>query len=145
MALDACGFFPDATFSLSSDSRLPSFLKLPPGQSRSDVVVSMSYYVQTNGRVARFVMSTSHGDTITKVAGKLSGLKPIVSPNSRNGYPSYEAITVGGLVEVIEHRAMEPIFYITDDAEVRRLFGAPTSNNRLEQRVSASSREGGVE
>jgi len=32
-------------------------------------------------------------------------------------------LTANGFTEVIEHRHMEPIFYITDDPEVRRKLG----------------------
>lgn len=35
-----------------------------------------------------------------------------------SGYPAYEAITVDGITEIIEHRKMEPVFYVTDDASV---------------------------
>jgi hypothetical protein len=30
---------------------------------------------------------------------------------------------VNGITEVIEHRRMEPVFYISDDLEVRRKLG----------------------
>ncbi len=115
MALNGCGFFPEATFTLSPASRLPSWFKLPPGYSRADVTVSMSYFVLSNGSIARFKMSTTRGETISRVTGTLRGLKPSVLPGSHDGYPSYEVISVNGMVEVVEHRAMEPIFYVTDD------------------------------
>jgi len=38
-------------------------------------------------------------------------------------YPSYEIITVGRTTEVIEHRKMEPIFYVTDDPSVLSKLG----------------------
>jgi hypothetical protein len=144
LLLIGCGFFPESTFTLSPESRLPSWLKLPPGHSRSDVEVSMSYFVGLTGRTARFTMSTPNGDPIAKVTGKLSGLNPTDSPDSRSGYPGYEVIIVDGVVEVIEHRDMQPIFYVTDDAEVLKRFGLPTSNKRLERsRVAYSVSQGG--
>lgn len=36
----------------------------------------------------------------------------------RREYPSYEVITANGLSKAIEHRAMEPVFYISDDPTV---------------------------
>ncbi len=30
----------------------------------------------------------------------------------------YEVVTVNGITDVIEHRAMEPLFYMSDDREV---------------------------
>jgi len=35
----------------------------------------------------------------------------------------YEVLTANGISEVVEHRRMEPIFYINDDPEVRRKLG----------------------
>jgi len=35
-----------------------------------------------------------------------------------NRYPSYEIITVGKATEVIEHRKMGPVFYVTDEPAV---------------------------
>ena len=40
-----------------------------------------------------------------------------------SGYPSYEVITVNGVIEIIEHRKLEPIFYITDDLAVLKELG----------------------
>ena len=37
-------------------------------------------------------------------------------------YPAYEAITVNGITQIIEHKKMEPIFYVTDDAAVAKQF-----------------------
>lgn len=37
-------------------------------------------------------------------------------------YPAYEAITVNGITEIIEHRKMEPIFYVTDDPTVWKQY-----------------------
>ena len=139
MVLNGCGLFPEATFALSPASRLPSWFRLPPGHSRADVTVSMSYFTLPNGRIAQLKMSTTRGETISKVTGTLRGLKPSVLPGSHNGYPSYEVIGVNGMVEVIEHRAMEPIFYVTDDIDVRKALGVTTSNNRFERSRGASS------
>jgi hypothetical protein len=140
MSLNGCGFLPEATFTLSPTSRLPSWFELPPGYSRADVTVSMSYFVLSNGRTARLKMSTIRGETIAKVTGTLRSLNPSVLPGSHDGYPSYEVISVNGIVEVVEHRAMEPIFYVTDDIDVRKNLGLTASNNRFERsRVMVTS------
>jgi hypothetical protein len=31
----------------------------------------------------------------------------------------YEAITANGITEIIEHRRMEPVFYVNDDPALR--------------------------
>jgi hypothetical protein len=45
---------PESTFQLADDSRLPKWIQLPAGQSRSDIAVEMSYYVLPWGRKAVF-------------------------------------------------------------------------------------------
>ena len=57
------------------------------------------------------------------------GLEPIYlgskADKPENQYPAYEIITCKGITEVIEHRAMEPIFFVTDDPGVLRRLGLP--------------------
>src|SRR5260370_28279158 len=36
--------FPESTFQLASESRLPKWITLPPGLTRSDVSIKMSYF-----------------------------------------------------------------------------------------------------
>jgi hypothetical protein len=40
-----------------------------------------------------------------------------------SGYPAYEVITVNGMTDIIEHRKMEPMFYMTDDPAVWKELG----------------------
>jgi hypothetical protein len=52
---------------------------------------------------------------LAKVSGKTKDLRPERQPFH---YPRYVAITVNGVTDIIEHRTMEPIFYVTDDPAV---------------------------
>ncbi len=122
-----CDWFPEATFELASESRLPKWVTLPPGLTRPDVTIKVSYYVKPWGGSATFILKDKNGQIRTKVYGKLRGLgpNPLKHPPQGfpPGYPSYEVITVNGITEIIEHRKMEPIFYITDDPAVRKELG----------------------
>jgi hypothetical protein len=40
--------------------------------------------------------------------------------SNRTPYPTYEILTANESTEMIEHRRMDPMFYISDDPEVRR-------------------------
>ena len=42
-------------------------------------------------------------------------------------YPIYEVETTSGIAEVIEYKRMEPVFYVTDDPEVRAKLGLAIS------------------
>jgi hypothetical protein len=73
------------------------------------------------------MLRDAKGKTLTKVSGKVRGRGPNQlkesRPGSPTGYPSYEVITVNGMTEIIEHRKMEPTFYVSDDPAVRKELG----------------------
>jgi len=122
-----CAWFPESTFELASKSRLPKWITLPPGLTRADVSITMSYYVKPWGSSATFILKDTKGQILKKVDGKVKGLEPFhlkhSPPGSAPGYPSYELISVNGVTEIIEHRKPEPIFYITDDPAVWKELG----------------------
>jgi hypothetical protein len=125
-----CGWFPESTFELASESRLPKWITLPPGPTRADVTITMSYYIMPWGSSARFRLRDKKGQVLTKVSGKVKGSEPFQlkhpPPGFPPGYPAYEVVTVNGMTEIIEHKKQEPIFYITDDPAVRKELGVGT-------------------
>lgn len=129
LSLVGCSYFPESSFELARDSRLPSWFTLPPGLSREDVTVKMNYYVKQSGRTVTFVLLNAKQGKLAEAKGTLKGLEPSKlkdpSSGSPTGYPLYEIITVNGITEIIEHRKMEPIFYITDDRAVWAGIGVP--------------------
>jgi hypothetical protein len=110
-----CELFPESTFELASDSRLPKWITLPPGHTRSDVSITMNYYSMPWGGRATFILQDTKTRIRTEVRGKTRGLGPNQLkhplPGFPPGYPAYEVITVNGITEIIEHRKPEPIFY----------------------------------
>jgi len=86
----------------------------------------MDYYTGPNGGTATFTLRNARtGSKIAKFDGTLKGSQPLYLENAkgRDIYPSYEIITVGRMTEVIEHRKMEPVFYVTDDPTVLSKLG----------------------
>jgi hypothetical protein len=126
-AIVGCRWFPESTFELTSESRLPKWTTLPPGLTRADVSIRMSYYITPWGRNATFILQDKKGRTLTRAYGKEKGSEPFQLKHPPQGfppgYPAYEVITVNGITEIIEHRKMEPIFYITDDPAVWKELG----------------------
>ncbi len=126
LTIKGCELFPEATFTLASDSRLPKWVTLPPGLTRADVSLTMSYYSMPWGGSARFILLDKNKQTIEKENGKMRCRAPFELENPPrgfpSGYPAYEAITVHGITEIIEHRKMEPIFYVTDDTAVWKQY-----------------------
>jgi hypothetical protein len=77
-SLLGCGFFAESSFDLSPESRLPKWFTLPPGISRSDVSVTMAYYIDSSGRTATFTLSSpKRMFTIAQANGKVRGLEPL--------------------------------------------------------------------
>lgn len=122
-----CEWFPESTFELSRESRLPKWISLPPGLTRADASITMSYYVMPWGGRTVFILRDAKGQARTKARGKNRGLGPseLKHPPQGfpSGYPAYEVITVNGTTDIIEHRKMEPIFYVTDDPAVWKELG----------------------
>jgi hypothetical protein len=119
----------ESDFDLTPESRLPRWFALPASVARTDVTVNLTYYGPLVGsqRTATVVLRTRQGQTLQQVVATLKGHEPqTLKPYSGTGripYPMYEVLTANGFTEVIEHRRMEPIFYISDDPEVRRKLG----------------------
>ena len=122
LVVAGCSYFPESSFTLADESRVPRWLTLKPGQSRAEVRVTVDYYIDQSGRTATFTLFNSLGIPVQRVTGQLRGLYPLkrktALPGFPEGYPSYEVISVGSQVEIIEHRQMEPIFYVSDDPNV---------------------------
>jgi hypothetical protein len=84
----------------------------------------MDYYSHSGLPDARFkLLDAKTKRKLAEADGTMSGLQPVMLKTPKDGYrmvyPSYEVITVAGVTEIIEHRRAEPIFYITDDPDVR--------------------------
>lgn len=117
----------ESSFELASESRLPKWFKLPEGKSRTDFTVRLDYYSSFKGGnvVLKFCAKDSFF-CVKKIKAERNGpsielKKPPVG--SAKGYPAYEIITVDGVTEVIEHRKMEPVFYLVDDPAILAELG----------------------
>jgi hypothetical protein len=132
LTLNSCGYFPESSFELAPSSRSPRWIALPPGLSRNQVTVTMDYYVSPIGRTVAFRLYDSHKQQRLKVSGYTQGDHPLTlkspPPGFPPGYPTYEVITINGLPDVVEHRALEPVFYMTADPAVLQELGVPANN-----------------
>jgi len=109
-----CEMFPESSFELARDSRLPKWIALLPGLTRADVSLTMNYYAWPWGNRVSFMLRDNKGKLLERITNKMYCGEPF------KGYPDYNAITVNGVTDIIEHKKMEPIFYISDDAAVRK-------------------------
>ena len=123
----------EASFALAPESRLPKWFELPEGKSRNEFNVTMDYYIGLNGREAVFKLYSKESSIyLQKVIGTQRGDRPLKLTKPPAGfpkhYPGYEVITVNGVTDIIEHRKMESIFYVTDDPAIWKEFGVETFN-----------------
>ena len=126
-AIVGCEYFPESTFELASESRLPKFIALPPGHTRADLSLTMSYYISPWGRDVKFILLDAKTQKPIELYGKEKDGGPFKLKHPPQGfppgYPAYEVITVNGVTDIIEHRKMESIFYVTDDAAIWKELG----------------------
>jgi len=129
----------ESSFELAHESRLPKWFTLPDNLSRNDVSVTMNYYISlSSGKgEAVFSLKRSDGRKLQKIKA-LTGRYPLELKNKPEGfpkgYPKYEVITVNGITDIVEHRKMEPFFYMTNDPVVwRELIGSRGSAGINEQ------------
>jgi hypothetical protein len=64
--------------------------------------------------------------TLQSVEGSEGGAQLSAKDPFKDGapitYPSYTAVTVGNVTEIMEHKKMEPIFSVTDDPAVWKRY-----------------------
>ena len=123
-----CDYFPEANFDLARESRLPKWFKLPQGMERGDVTVTMDTYIVPIEKSV-FKLRDNDGRTLSTITASRLGRylypKELKNPPSGfpKGYPAYEILVADGVVDIVEHRRMQPIFYMTDDPAVWQELG----------------------
>jgi hypothetical protein len=123
----ACEYFPESEFMLSKESRMPRWFEIPVGVARSDLSVRMSYYLKLSNRVGgvKFeIRNDKTGSRLASFKGEVLNPAPMyvhrIDPTAPPGKrASYSIVRLNGVIEVIEHRRVEPVFDISDDPEVR--------------------------
>jgi hypothetical protein len=122
LLIKGCEYFPESSFELADDSRLPRWSTLPPGLTRTDVSVTLNLY-SAPWPYAKFISRDRKGKKLGEVNGETK-------------HPSYlpfydEIVVVNGLSETIalkpysEHEGMikngiiVALFYVIDDTCAR--------------------------
>ena len=122
LLLTGCEPSPESTFQLAPDSRLPKWFSMPPNLTRPQVTAELNYYVTSVGTTVTVTFFGPQHKVLEEVKGVRAGDAPRqvseVKPGSSRDYPMYAVITANGLTDVVEHRKMEPIFWLTDDPKI---------------------------
>src|SRR5438477_5174975 len=90
----SCGWLPESSFNLAPTSRLPRWFSLPANLTRTDITVTLYYYMGPSGGTATFTLKDSNGEVLRRVQGRLP---PEQRLPGGTGYPVYEVVTIDGL------------------------------------------------
>ncbi len=95
----------EANFRLARDSRLPRWIRLPPGVERSDVLVEFVHFIHTAK-----VVATNKKTGRTFFAYHSANLRPhpiteqkLKTMSRGSPCPWYNIVSINGIEEVIEH------------------------------------------
>lgn len=117
----------EARFTLAPDSRLPKWFSLPAGVDRSGISVQLTYLTPAKeADDAVLEMRDRQGQLLGSVRGTACWHPAMEKKKNQYGgfepdsYPHYRYIKSQGVIEVIEHRKMEPVFRISDDPDLKR-------------------------
>ena len=111
----------EASYKLSPESRLPRWFSIPEGYDRKDLTVQISYYAPIPPFTYDLKAELLGPPPNFRVLERTSGMHRWHPDSERRGYqssPGYVIASVNGIEEVIEHKSMEPIFYISDDPKL---------------------------
>lgn len=84
-----CEWFPESTFELASESRLPKWITLPPELTRAGVSLTMSYYTKPWGSDVTFILQDAKGQIRTKIGGEGEKLRAFPTETSSAWIPSW--------------------------------------------------------
>jgi hypothetical protein len=126
-------------FNLAPDSRLPRWFTLPEGLTRNKVTLNETEYGDHS--VFTLYEGTGYppsgplwGHKFAQVSAVRQGAISLSEKTNAYGgfdgnpYPLYEVMTVNGITEVLEYKRMEPVFYISDDSEIRARLGLASTS-----------------
>jgi hypothetical protein len=101
---------------LAPDSRLPMWFRLAANIDRPSVTLQLDYYNDSMGSKGVFTLRDRQGQVVLKKGGYFGkSLEHSGALAAASQYPMHEVIVIDGVTDIVEHRKMEPIFYMTDD------------------------------
>lgn len=109
--------FIESEFQLSTDSRLPRWIKVEPKYSRSDITVTLTFYTLKKVKIKVYGTAPDGKLLLEKVGTNQwhpNTEKKFKERGRYDIYPNYLIITVDGIEEIFEQKKPEPILYVFD-------------------------------
>lgn len=117
------GWFPESQFKLAQESRFPNWFKMPAGYKRNDLTVEIYYFVPPPFFKSSFkanLLGPAPGYKILETKIGTHYLHPNSVKRGVSANPGYVVASIENIEEIIEHKKMEPIFYISDNTELKK-------------------------
>jgi hypothetical protein len=108
--------FVESEFNLSPESRLPKWVDVPSGYTRTDLSMTIRFY--TFGYAKMCVRGPAPKYKVIKEIMGKDRFHPMTKEQAWDEYPRHTMISVNGVEEVFEKRQDGNILYITDDPKV---------------------------
>jgi len=115
----------ESSFDLVMGSRLPKFIDPDGRKNPAGYKATVDYYSSPNS--VRFRIWSPVGEKIFDKHGQFwwhpKGWQP--GQGKPQTYPSYNGVSIDGVVDIVEQRQPEPVLYLTDDKQVWESLGEP--------------------
>jgi hypothetical protein len=122
----------ESEFHLAKDSKLPVWFQIPDGMNRQDLDVILTYYTTGPADITLIDIRDGKSKPIIKIKGENIHHPEYWAwaqedwPN--RSHPGFVVINVNGVSEIIEHKKMEPLFYVSNEATVQRTIAGKNSS-----------------
>ena len=113
----------ESTFRLADDSRFPRWFATFDRDQGSRGVVTLTYLTPSKTEPDAVLELRTPDGHVQKVEGQACWHPAMLDSGNHvasNRYPKYQYFKRDGVVEVIEHRKLEPLFRVVDDERLTR-------------------------
>jgi hypothetical protein len=118
----------ESEFELAESSKLPKWIVLPDGIERKDITVNLSYYTDSDFKLVLHKKGSSGLTTLQTIEGTSEHHPEYWAWANEDwparSHPGYVILSVSGETEIVEHRKMEPIFYVSNQQVVENTIRA---------------------
>jgi hypothetical protein len=118
-----CGSFPESSFELAGQCRIPRLFKSDIKLDRGQLSVTLNTYAEKRGRIAEFVLFGPGRKKLDTIRATERGLEPIKAPAGQEKYSYFDVVTSDGVTDVIgyEYRGGAKFCPIDDPSILKAL------------------------
>lgn len=123
----------ESEFHLAKDSRLPVWFHIPDGMNRQDLDVILTYYTTGPAEMTLLDIRGGNSKSLITIKGENKHHPEYWAWAQQDwpkrSHPGFVVINVNGVSEIIEHKKMEPLFYVSNEVAVQRVIAGNNTFN----------------